>query len=83
MNSFCFSLLDKSGRARQILFKCFSYFNDVNSYPLLLILSRQKDRIVLLDIINGNCDFDQTRACLERTLNPMLEESIISSNEVD
>ena len=54
----------------------------MNSYPLLLILSRQKDRIVLLDFVNGNCDFDQTRACLERTLNPDLEQSIISVNEV-
>ncbi len=47
------------------------------------MLSRQKDRIVLLDIVNGNCDLDQTRACLERTLNPVLEQSIISINEVN
>ena len=54
----------------------------MNSYPLLLILSCQKDRIVLLDYVSGNCDLDQTRACLERTLNPDLEQSIISINEV-
>lgn len=47
------------------------------------MLSHQKDRIVLLDIVNGNCDLDQTRACLERTLNPVLEQSIISINEVN
>jgi len=47
------------------------------------MLSHQKDRIVLLDIVNGNCDLDQTRACLERTLNPILEQSIISINEVN
>jgi len=74
-------LLERSGRARQVLFECLSYFNNVNSYPLLLMLSHQKDRIVLLDIVNGNCDLDQTRACLERTLNPVLEQSIISINE--
>jgi len=76
-------LLERSGRARQVLFECLSYFNNINSYPLLLMLSRQKDRIVLLDIVNGNCDLDQTRACLERTLNPVLEQSIISINEVN
>jgi hypothetical protein len=76
-------LLERSGRARQILFECLSYFKNVNSYPLLLMLSHQKDRIVLLDIVNGNCDLDQTRACLERTLNPVLEQSIISINEVN
>ena len=47
------------------------------------MLSRQKDRVVLLDVINGNSDLDQTRACLERTLNPILEQSIISINEVN
>lgn len=78
-----YRLLDKSDRARQILFECFSYFNNINNYPLLLMLSRQKDRIVLLDVVHGNCDLDQTRACLERTLNPILEQSIISINEVN
>lgn len=75
--------LERSGRAREIFTRCFSYFNNVNNYPLLLILTRQTDRIVLLDFVNGNCDFHQTRACLERTLNPNLEQSIISINEVD
>jgi hypothetical protein len=79
---FC-RLLERNGRARQIFVECLSYFNNVNSYPLLLMLGRQKDRIVLLDIVNGNCDLDQTRACLERTLNPVLEQSIISINEVN
>ncbi len=75
--------MERNGRARQIFVECLSYFNNVNNYPLLLMLSRQKERIVLLDIVNGNCDIDQTRACLERTLNPVLEQSIISINEVN
>ncbi|CAF1298083.1 unnamed protein product [Adineta steineri] len=74
-------LLERSGRAQQIFIKCFSYFDHINNYPLLILLSRQNDRIVLLDIVNGNSDLDQTRACLERTLNPIHEQSIISYNE--
>ncbi|UJR29108.1 hypothetical protein I4U23_010322 [Adineta vaga] len=74
-------LLERSGRVRQIFLECFSYFTNIDSYPLLLILTRQNDRVVLLDIINGNWDLDQTRACLERTLNPIHEQSIISINE--
>ncbi|CAF3065010.1 unnamed protein product [Rotaria sp. Silwood2] len=74
-------LIQRSGRARQILVECLSYFTNVDNYPLLLLLSRQKDKIVLLDIINGHWDLDQTRACLERTLNPILEQSIIPINE--
>ncbi|CAF1488638.1 unnamed protein product [Rotaria sordida] len=74
-------LIERSGRTRQILVECLSYFTNVDDYPLLLLLSRQKDKIVLLDIINGHWDLDQTRACLERTLNPVLEQSIIPINE--
>jgi len=59
-------LLERSGRARQILFECLSYFNNINSYPLLLMLSRQKDRVVLLDVVNGDCEF-RSNTSLSRT----------------
>ncbi|CAF0914113.1 unnamed protein product [Adineta ricciae] len=74
-------LLERSGSARQILLECLSHFTYVDSYPLLIILTRQYNRVVLLDVINGNWDLDQTRACLERTLNPIHEQSIITVNE--
>ena len=46
------------------------------------MLNCHKDKVVLLDLINGNCDLDQTRACLERTLNPVVEQSTIATDEV-
>ncbi|CAF2085380.1 unnamed protein product [Rotaria magnacalcarata] len=74
-------LIERSGRVRQVLLECLSYFHDVDNYPLLLLLSSQKDRMILLDIINGNWDLNQARACLERTLNPVHEQCIIPINE--
>lgn len=76
-------LLERSNHARSILAECFACFQSVDCYPLLLILTRHHDRIALLDVVNGDWDLHRTRACLERTLNPIFEQSTISINEVN
>jgi len=70
------------GRARHVLGECLSYFADVDNYPLLIMLGRRKERIVILDIVNGSCELDQTRACLERTLNPIHDQTMTKVDEV-
>ena len=73
--------MERSGRARDVLVECLCNFSDVDNYPLLLMVTRQKDRVILVDFIRGNSSFDETRSCLERTLNPVFDESIRLSNE--
>lgn len=74
-------LLERSGRVREILIECLCNATEINNYPLLLIVSRQKDRVILLDTIHGDSNYDQARSCLERTFNPMFDQPIVVSNE--
>ena len=55
---------------------------DIHRYPLMILLSREQERIVLLDIVQGNWDLEQTRACLHRHFNPSLDQSKISTEDV-
>lgn len=71
-------LLERNARVRSILHDCFSSMKDIHRYPLLILLNREQERIVLLDIIQGNWDLEQTRACLQRHFNP----SKISTEDV-